>query len=183
MLRYAVIVVSIGASAALGQQMGFEGFAPAGGITNVSPTTPYTEAGFTLTPSNGSSAVFDAANGTDMPGNSNSSFFGWADGNTITLTRNGGGTFSLQSVLLGRSTIVPGPVTINLTGFLFGGGTVNASYPNLLTATLAAPNWTNLTSVEFSCTDDSAMDNIVIPAPSAMAMLGLAGCLATRRRR
>ena len=183
MIRYTAIAIALGASAAFGQQITFEDFAPAGGLTNVSPTTPYIEAGFTITPSNGSSAVFDATNGTDMPGNSNSDFFGWADGNTITLTRNGGGTFSLQSVLLGKSTIAVGAVTIDLTGFLFGGGTVNASFPNLLTATLAAPGWTNLTSVQFTCSDDSAMDNIVVPAPAGLSLLGVAGLLAVRRRR
>ena len=183
MIRWFVLVLSAGASEAVGQVMTFEGFAPPGGVVNVNPTTPYSEAGFTLTPSNSSSAVFDAAAAVDMPGNSNSSFFGWQGGNIITLTKSGGGTFALQSILLGPSTIAAGSTSIALQGFLGGGGSVTLSPPSLSTATLAAPGWTNLTSVQFSATTDSAMDNVTIPAPAGLAVLGLGGLLSARRRR
>ena len=183
MIRLTAVVVVALASGAAGQVMTFEGFAPAGGLINVSPATPYTEAGFTLTPSNASSAVFDATAAVDMPGNSNSSFFGWAENNIITLTRNGGGTFSLDSVLLGPSSVAAGPASVTLAAFFFGGSTANMTFPNLMTATLAAVGWTNLTHVEFRTTDDAAMDNVRIPAPGALAVLALGGALLGRRRR
>jgi len=46
----------------------FEGLAPKGGAVNINPTLPYTEDGFTLTPSDTESAVFDAAAGSQFPG-------------------------------------------------------------------------------------------------------------------
>ena len=50
----------------------FEGFAPPGGLVNVSPTTPYHEAGYTLTPLNAASAAATPASprvvNTQVPG-------------------------------------------------------------------------------------------------------------------
>jgi hypothetical protein len=183
MMRLACVAVGAAASGVFGQVMTFEGFAPPGGVMNVSPTSPYTEAGFTLTPSNSSSAVFDATATTDMPGNSNSSFFGWQEGNIITLTRNGGGPFSLQSVLLGPSTLAGGPASITLAAFFTSAPTQNMTFPNLTTATLAVVGWTDLTRVEFRTTDDAAMDNVVVPAPAGLGVLVAGGMLVGRRRR
>jgi hypothetical protein len=85
------------ASSAKATELFFEGFAPAGGLVNVSPGSPYTESGFTLTPSSSESAVFDAE-GNALPGDP-TSWFGFAAGNTITLT--GPAPFDLNSLLVG----------------------------------------------------------------------------------
>jgi hypothetical protein len=61
----------------------FEVIAPPGQVLNVNPSAPYSESGFTLTPSKAESAVFDAAVG-GFPGDT-TSWFGFAGFNTITL--------------------------------------------------------------------------------------------------
>src|SRR5262249_30716757 len=151
----------------------FEGFAPAGGLVNVNPGAPYTEAGFTFTPLNSSSAVFDANAAVDFPGNSASSFLGFQETNTITMT---GGVFSLASVLIGRSTLPACPaINATITGHLFGGGTLTTTLTGLTTATTATLNWNGLADVVFSVTDDGAIDNIstdAVPEPGSLLLLG-----------
>lgn len=166
----------------------FEGFAPAGGLVNVNPAVPYVESGFTLTPSNSLSAVFDSAAAADFPGNSNSDFFGFIEGNVITLT--GPSSFQLVSLLLGPSSLAGGPASITLVGNLFGGGFLNTTFANLNTATLGTLNWGNLSSVEFRTTADAAIDNVnlnVVAVPEPMSLLlvasGIAGLAARMRRR
>src|SRR5262249_25019124 len=148
-----VAVLAIFACQGSAQVIGFENVAPAGGIVNVSPTTPYNEAGFRLTPLNSSSAVFDSAAASTMNGNP-SDWFGFAEGNTITLSSFPFQPFNLNSLLAGPSSIATAPpITMNLVGNLAGGGTLNASFPALTTATLETLNWTNLSSVTISTTD------------------------------
>jgi hypothetical protein len=165
----------------------FEGFAPAGGLVNVSPATPYSEDGFTLTPTNDQSAVFDSAASSDMTGNA-TDWFGFAENNIPTLTLTGGGLpFSLQSILIGPSTIGGGLVSMTISGSLSGGGTVVANFNDLNTATLAVLNWGNLESVSFRTTDDAGLDNISlnVPEPGTLGLLslGLAGLAARRKRK
>jgi len=152
----------------------FEGFAPGGGLVNVSPVTPYTEAGFTFTPTNASSAVFDSAAGTKFIGDT-TDWFGFAASNTITMT--GPSPFSLSSLLLGPSTLGTGVTSITLVGSLAGGGSLNATFSNLAAATFESLNWSNLTSVTFNATTDSGLDDITIgaaavPEPASMFLLG-----------
>jgi len=97
----------------------FENFAPSGSLVNINPQFPYTEQGFTLTPLNANSAVFDSAAVAKFPGD-NTDWFGFAPGNTITLT--GPIPFSLDSVLIGPSTIGIGIVNFTITGNVVGGG-------------------------------------------------------------
>ena len=166
----------------------FEGFAPAGGGVNVNPAVPYVESGFRLTPSNSLSAVFDSAAAVDFPGNSNSDFFGFIQGNIITLT--GPSPFQLVSVLLGPSSLAGSPASITLVGNLFGGGSLNTTFANLTTATPALLDWSNLSSVEFRTTADAAIDNVnlnVVAVGEPMSLLllssGIAGVVARSRRR
>ena len=166
----------------------FEGFAPAGGVVNVNPAVPYVESGFTLTPSNSLSAVFDSAAAVDFPGNSTSDFFGFMEGNIVTLT--GPSPFQLVSVLLGPSSLAGSPASITLVGNLFGGGFLNTTFANLTTATPAVLDWGNLSSVEFRTTADAAIDNVnlnVVAVGEPMSLLllssGIAGLVARSRRR
>jgi len=176
-------VTAVLAGNASAQVVGFENFAPPGGLVNVNPTMPYHEAGFTFTPLNGSAAVFDSAAATDMPGNP-TDFLGFADGNTITLTRDQGPPFNLVSVLIGRSTIAMGATDITILGHLSGGGTLSMTFPGLNAATTATLNWTGLVDVQFTGTDDSAIDDVnLVPAPGAAALFGLGWVAAFRRRR
>jgi len=163
----------------------FENFALAGGLVNVSPSTPYAESGFTLTPPTGSSAVFDSAAGSKMIGN-NTDWLGFAENNLVSLTLTAGsGPFNLESLLLGPSTIGSGvPITMTITGNLFGGGTASAVFSGLTTATTEALNWVNLSSVSFHTTEDAGLDDVVltVPEPSSLALLGMVSAIIATRR-
>ncbi len=173
------------ASSAKATELFFEGFASPGGLVNVSPAFPYTESGFTLTPSNAESAVFDAAD-AGFPGDP-TSFFGFAAGNTITLT--GPAPFDLNSLLVGPSSIGTGTTDFTVFADIFGGGTESTTFTGLTTATLETLNWTNLADVQFSVDTDSAVDDITLnataPEPGTLVLLGagLSALLFFRGRR
>jgi hypothetical protein len=177
-----IAVLTLFAGVAPAQVIGFENFAPPGDLVNIGPSNPYVEAGYQFSPSNANSAVFDAASSSTMLGNP-SSWFGFAGGNIITLTRVSGPPFSLTNLLAGPSSIALGnPITLSLVGNVFGGGTLNASFPNLTTATLANLNWTNLASVTLSSTSDAGIDNVnftPVPEPTSLLLVG-AGLLVGR---
>jgi len=110
------------------------------------------------------------------------------------------GLFSLQSFLGADGLLGIGQRTIEVTGFLFGGGTVTESF--ITTAdtqslySLSAA-FTGLTAVNFHSFGDSgdgmALDNITVnseingevpePAPLALLGLGLLGLGFARKRR
>jgi PEP-CTERM motif-containing protein len=173
----AVSSLGLLAASANATELFFEGFAPAGGGMNVSPGVPYTEAGFTLTPSNALAAVFDAADpNASFPGDP-TSWFGFAAGNIITMT--GPAPFSLNSLLIGASSLGSGNTDFTVFADIFGGGTMTKTFTGLTAATLETLNWTNLRDVEFSGTTDSALDNITLnvaatPEPGTLLMLGAA---------
>jgi len=178
-----ILLVALPATPVSALTITFENFAPAGGLINVNPSAPYAEAGFALTPSTVSSAVFDSAALIDFPGDA-TDFFGFAEGNLITLS--GSAPFTLNSLLVGPTTGSSTPtVSTTLLGTLSGGGTLTATFAGLSTATSETLNWANLTSVRFSATDDSALDNIVIdqvPEPASLALLGAAALAVGARR-
>lgn len=185
------VVLFVAAGRAQGDVITFENFAPPGGLVNVNPASPYSEAGFRLTPGNNQSAVFDAAAVVDMPGNI-TDFFGFAESNIITLTNVAGVPFNLSSLLLGPISIAAGPVSITLVGNFAGGGSLTRTFSVLTTATpVTLFDFINLTSVVFMTTDDSGIDNInvtpVHPVPEPATMLlfgtGLAGVAAKIHKR
>ncbi len=163
----------------------FEGYAPPGDLINVSPSAAYFEKGFRLDPSNDQSAVFDITAEVDMPGNSDSSFFGWGEGNFVNLSTENRSTFSLVDLLLGPSTISDGPVTVTLSLFFGDGSDDTLVYENLATATLVSPNATNLVAVVFTSSDDAAMDNLnlTVPGPAAAGVGFMAMGFGVARRR
>jgi hypothetical protein len=153
----------------------FEGVAPPGSLVNVNPAAPYHESGFTLTPSNANSAVFDAGAVSKFAGDS-TSWFGFASNNLITLT--GPVAFDLESMLIGPSTIGSGVINFTITGQIFGGGSVSVTYNNLTTATDEVIGFTDLQSAVFSATSDAGIDNVALAAvPEPRSLPVLAGCL------
>jgi hypothetical protein len=167
--------------------IGFENFAPPGDLVNVSPTSPYTEAGFTFTPTNGESAIFDSASTVGMSGNG-TDFFGFAEDNpiTLTMTASGGGPFNIAGLEIGRTNIATAPnVTFTITGFPVGGGTNVATFPGISTFTPVNLNWTNLNRIVISATDDAGFDNVnvSVPEPSGLVPLAMVAGWATRWRR
>lgn len=178
LLALAVVAVAIFALPhdAAATIIGFEGVAPAGSLVNVNPAAPFTEGGFTLTPTNAQSAVFDSAAGVDFPGDL-TDWFGFEENNLITLT--GPAPFSLQSVVLGPSTVASALLTsITMVGNLNGGRTLSTTFSGLTTATLETLNWSNLNSVVFRATDDSGIDNITlneVPEPASLMLFVMGG--------
>lgn len=176
---FAASLLAVIAGSANASVLTFEGFAPAGGAVNVTPTTPYREAGFTLTPADSNSAVFDTAAPPRLIGNL-TSWLGFAAGSDITMTA--GAPFSLFSLLIGPSTIGLGNIDVVLTGHSVGGGTLTAALSGLTAATLMSLNWNNLSDVTFSVTGDAGIDDIStsdVPEPGAWLLLGT-GLLALR---
>lgn len=165
----------------------FEGFAPAGSSINIPTVSPYMEDGFTITPTNNLSAVFDSAAPFTMFGN-NTDWFGFNESNIPSLTLTAGGmSFNLIDVLIGPSNAASViPINMTIVGNFFGGGTVSSTFTNLNTATLATLNWSNLASVDFRTTDDAGLDNIrvAVPEPTTLVLLslGLVGLGFTQRR-
>lgn len=150
----------------------FEGFVAPESLENVNPSSPYTEAGFTFTPSNSDAAVFSATAGSVFYGRA-SDWLGFAEGNTITLT--GPAPFDLESMWAGPSSIGGGTISFTVVGQLFGGGTVSATFTDLTTATLLELGFSNLSSVTFSATDDAGIDDVTvnssIPEPGSLLLM------------
>ena len=77
-------------------------------------------------------------------------------------------------------------MSITIVGTLLGGGTLTQTFSGLTAATLESLNWSNLSSVQFRTTDDSALDDIsvTVPEPSLLVLLMTGGMafIAWRRR-
>jgi hypothetical protein len=116
-------------------------------------------------------------------------------GGSITLTRNGGGTFAISSIDFSELN-GPGVAFVNIVGTLLGGGTISQLIELDgvfgLETFFFGGSWTNLVSI--SWTQDSPFhqfDNIQlsevsapVPVPAAGLLLlgGLATLVAARRR-
>ena len=169
LLTYIVIASAINSEAAV---IDFENFAPVGNLVNINPQFPYAEKGFTLTPSNSASAVFDPLAISKFPGD-NTAWFGFAAGNTITLT--GPSPFDLDGALIGPSTIGSGITSLMIIGHVVDGSLLNVTFSNLTTATQELIGFDNLVSATFFATTDSGMDNIsvtLVPEPVSLFLIG-----------
>jgi hypothetical protein len=115
----------------------------------------------------------------------NTSTVGIDPGDSYTMGRTDGGTFSLLSWELGSSS--PDD-EIHVTGYLAGGGQVNTTFTTSNFQTLSfSSEWQNLLSVEFDPTVSMVFDDIaasVVPVPAAVWLFGsaLAGLGWIRRK-
>jgi hypothetical protein len=179
-MRNLLLYVSLATAFAVNSEgaiLTFENFAPVGLVANINPQMPYIEQGFTLTPVNANSAVFDAANGSKFPGD-NTDWFGFASGNTITLT--GPVPFNLENALIGPSTIGSGSTSLTVTGTDVNGIVQTRTFTNLTTATPASLGLANLTRATFSTASDAGLDDIVVtavPEPRSQVQVILAGAM------
>lgn len=181
----------------------FEGYAPEGGATNVNPDSPYIEDGFTLVGTNSNSAVFDSdirptenmPSTPTMPGNE-TDWFGFAMDfamdNALVLSATSGGVFDLLALDAGAISFDGSSTTTTLTisGMRAGASGPTSTTGPLTTLTRVELNWTGLTSVAFSTSDDVGLDNIElsvapVPLPAGLPLLaaGLGGLFALQRRK
>jgi hypothetical protein len=156
------------------------------GNTALFGAAPYTELGLVVTSTSGSNGIFDPASGFS------SHFFTYdAPTTTASIALDPLGTataFDLYTLDIGLGPFSGASSTdITFTGTLFGGGTVSTSFLGVNSVSNVALNWTGLTSVTISGTEDLGIDNVnftMVPEPSAAILLGLCslGLVARRRR-
>ncbi len=182
----AAIAVSAGAHADL---IDFESLRnDRAGLTNVGDV--YSEDGFTLTETGDN--FFYSINSGDFRYTGSVSLFSNSSSGLITLTRNGGGAFSLDSIDLdGLNSGIPARVTF--VASLAGGGTqsesfvTDSAFPALQTFFFSSA-FDNVASVSWrQASPYHKFDNVAVtpvPEPAAFAALGLGlVALVSRRKR
>jgi hypothetical protein len=125
-----------------------------------------------------------------------------AVGHTASLTKSGGGTFSIDGISLAHFYVGTfGAQSFTFIGNLYGDGTISQAFtipaqsgPTVFTPYVFDAGWTNLTSVSFASQDPSfyQFTNVLldgaattVPEPASMALLGtgLVGVFGAVRRR
>lgn len=140
---------------------------------------------FTKAPSGPEFATFGTLEGR-YPGST--ALFNNEIGGITVLSAIDGSSFDLVSIDVANLNF-NGPVTVNFVGFLAGGGTVNQSFTTSFNGvnvleTVTFSGFVGLDRVEWS--QDSPFhqfDNVtIVPAPAGVALIGMAGLVARRRR-
>ena len=156
------------------------------GNTELFPASGYTESGFIVTATTEFNAISDAADS----GFSSHYFTYQGQGSTTTasIALISGESFDFQSVDIGLGEFANASFTdITFLGTLAGGGTLTTTFTNVSAVQNVVLNWTGVTSVKVSGSDDPAFDNVsvtAVPEPSSAIIAGLGLLsLAARRRR
>jgi hypothetical protein len=190
----ACVVALSGAAQALTLSFGQFNFPD--GITPIpAPQTIVSESGFTFTACCDSSAKFEVFGTAEARFPGQVALILDGAGRTTTLTKDGGGTFALQSIDV-ADILGPGTVDMEIDGIVHGGGTVSQdfsfdSFDHLTTLTLDSDfrnldsvSWAQVGNPEFQFTNVVVeADATPIPEPGMPAVLGLVGFYLLRRRR
>lgn len=189
-----IVAMSTFSAAANATIMTFDSLEQAGTGYQFMPS--YSENGFTLS----AASLLSARQGnTGWYFGSASLFNNYSNGVT-TLTKDGGGTFSINSIDLAPvATSYGGGAMVSFIGSMLGGGTVNASFTlndTFTFQTFAFNGFSNLSSVSWTQTHPyHQFDNIAldvravspVPEPETYAMLlaglGLIGFMTRNRKK
>ncbi|HEY8832610.1 MAG TPA: PEP-CTERM sorting domain-containing protein [Gemmatimonadaceae bacterium] len=177
-------------------------FVPASCTTGTARSigSTYSEAGFTLTDGGIYGLATWCSDATAFY--AGPALFSNTEGGIAVLTRDGGGTFSIDAIELAHLGGGSQPAqSFTFTGNYFGGGTVSETFiiPDQVAHPAFTPfvfdaNWTNLVSVDFASQDSPfyQFTNVLldssgttVPEPASMALLatGLIGVFGAARRR